>query len=93
MRMTCRFARSRCEGQKTLWGSCSSRKTISINYQLLFLAPQLVNCVLIHELCHTQNLNHGPSFWQHVEKIEPDYRQLHQRLRGERATLPGWLIG
>ena len=78
-------------GQKTRWGSCSSRRTISINYRLLFLAPQLANCVLIHELCHIRNLNHGPAFWQHVKQIEPDCRQLHKRLKSEWANLPGWL--
>jgi len=86
------FKKVTVRGQKTLWGSCSSRQTISINYQLLFLEPQLVNCVLIHELCHTRYLNHGSDFWQAVEKIEPDYRQLHKRLRRERGSLPGWVI-
>lgn len=77
-------------GQKTRWGSCSSRQTISINYHLLFLDPHLVNCVLIHELCHTRHLNHGPAFWTLVEQFEPDYRQLHQSLRRAWEGLPGW---
>jgi predicted metal-dependent hydrolase len=79
-------------GQKTRWGSCSSRQNISINYQLLFLDSALVNCVLIHELCHTRELNHGAAFWQRVEKIEPDYQRLHQTLRREWTNLPGWLM-
>jgi predicted metal-dependent hydrolase len=79
-------------GQKTRWGSCSSRQNISINYQLLFLDSVLVNCVLIHELCHTRELNHGAAFWQLVEKIEPDYQRLHQTLRREWTNLPGWLM-
>jgi predicted metal-dependent hydrolase len=79
-------------GQKSRWGSCSSRQSISINYRLLFLAPQLVNCVLIHELCHTRHLNHGPDFWKQVEKIEPDYRQLHKRLGRAWGSLPGWVV-
>ena len=79
-------------GQKTRWGSCSSRQTISINYQLLFLEPQLVNCVLIHELCHTRHLNHGPAFWNLVERFEPDHRALHQQLRREWGSLPAWVL-
>jgi predicted metal-dependent hydrolase len=78
-------------GQKTRWGSCSSRKNISINYQLLFLHPELVNCVLIHELCHTRQLNHGPKFWALVERLEPDHRELHLRLKREWGSLPGWV--
>ena len=86
------FRKVTVRGQRTRWGSCSSRQTISINYQLLFLAPQLVNYVLIHELCHTRHLNHGAAFWQQVEQIEPEYRQLHQRLRRERGSLLGWVM-
>ena len=86
------FKKVTVRGQRTRWGSCSSRQTISINYQLLFLAPQLVNYVLIHELCHTRHLNHGAAFWRQVEQIEPDYRKLHQRLRRERGSLPGWVM-
>jgi predicted metal-dependent hydrolase len=78
-------------GQKTRWGSCSSKQTISLNYQLLLLDPQLVNCVLIHELCHTRHLHHGAAFWQLVEQLEPDHRALHQRLRQVWGRLPGWL--
>jgi predicted metal-dependent hydrolase len=85
------FRKVTVRGQKTRWGSCSSRQTISINYQLLLLDPELVNCVLIHELCHTRHLHHGPAFWKLVEQFEPDHRALHKRLRRERENLPGWL--
>jgi predicted metal-dependent hydrolase len=78
-------------GQKTRWGSCSSRKNISINYQLMFLEPELVNCVLIHELCHTRHLNHGPKFWSLVEQLEPDRRELHLRLSEQWGRMPGWV--
>jgi len=86
------FRRVTVRGQKTRWGSCSSRQTISINYQLLLLDPELVNCVLIHELCHTRHLHHGPAFWKLVEQFEPDHRALHKRLRRERENLPGWVV-
>jgi len=79
-------------GQKTRWGSCSSRHTISINYKLLFLEPHLVNHVLIHELCHIRHLNHSPAFWNLVEQFEPDHRQLDKRLRWEWEKLPGWVV-
>ena len=85
------FRKVTVRGQKTRWGSCSSRQTISLNYQLLLLEPELVQCVLVHELCHTRHLNHGAEFWQLVERCEPDHRALHQRLKREWARLPGWL--
>jgi predicted metal-dependent hydrolase len=85
------FRKVTVRGQKTRWGSCSSRKNISVNYQLLFLDPELVNCVLIHELCHTRHLNHGPKFWALVEQFEPDHRSLHQGLKREWGRMPGWV--
>ena len=53
-------------GQKTLWGSCTEGKNISLNYKLLFLPARLVRYVLIHELCHTKILDHSRQFWNLV---------------------------
>jgi predicted metal-dependent hydrolase len=77
--------------QKTRWGSCSSRRLISLNARLLFLPPDLVTYVLVHELCHTKHLNHGPRFWRLVESYIPDYRQLDRQLRDGGRFVPGWL--
>ena len=63
------------------WGSCSRGKDISLNAQLLFLPPEEVRYVLIHELCHTREMNHSVRFWREVERYCPDWRQLRARLR------------
>ncbi len=84
------FVKATVRGQKTRWGSCSSRRTISINYQLLFLEKKLVDCVLLHELCHTRFLNHGPGFWALLGSLEPDCRALHRELRDGWQKLPAW---
>jgi predicted metal-dependent hydrolase len=77
--------------QKTRWGSCSSSRSISLNARLLFLPPDLVNYVLVHELCHTKHLNHSPIFWRLVESYLPDYRKFDRQLRDAGRWMPGWL--
>ncbi|MBN1994919.1 MAG: M48 family metallopeptidase [Anaerolineae bacterium] len=85
------FDRVTFRGQKTRWGSCSGRKTISLNYKLLFLPPALVRYVLIHELCHTKHLNHSAKFWTLVGQKEPNYKQLKKELRASWCYVPGWV--
>ncbi|MEQ6342846.1 MAG: M48 family metallopeptidase [Gammaproteobacteria bacterium] len=85
------FRQVRIRGQKTRWGSCSRQKNINLNYKLLFLPAPLVRCVLVHELCHTIQLNHSPKFWALVEKKEPGYKALDAELRTARRHVPGWV--
>lgn len=58
------------------WGQCTSRGEITLNWRLIHLPLPLQEYVMIHELCHLQELNHGPSFWRLVKKFCPDYREL-----------------
>lgn len=78
-------------GQRTRWGSCSSLKVISINWKLLFLPPELVRYLFIHELCHTVHLNHSRRYWQLVEKKEPAYKELDAQLRTASRYVPLWV--
>jgi len=78
--------------QKTRWGSCSRHQTISLNSQLLFLPPHLVDYVLLHELCHTVHLNHSKAFWELVSQKVPDYRLCIQELRRAWRYVPLWML-
>jgi len=85
-----RYRRARIAGQQTLWGSCSSRGTISLNYKLLFLPRELARYVLVHELAHTVHADHSPAFWGLVRRHEPDYEDLHDQLRDAGRWVPAW---
>lgn len=85
------LARVSIRSQRTRWGSCSARKTVSLNLRLMFLPERLVRYVLLHELAHTKHLNHSRAFWKLVETLDPDYRQAETQLRTSEALLPAWL--
>ncbi len=78
--------------QKTRWGSYSSRGTISLNDQLLFVSHESAEYLMIHELCHTRHMNHSPKFWQLVEHHCSDYRDHELALNRAKATIPGWIL-
>jgi len=85
------FTKMHVRGQRTCWGSHSSSGTISINYCLLFLGPELLRYLMIHELCHAQHMNHSRRFWQRVGRFEPDYRRLDKALGDSWKVIPAWL--
>ena len=85
------FKRMHVRGQRTCWGSHSSTGTISINYCLLFLDPQLLRYLMIHELCHARHMNHSRRFWQRVGRFEPDYKRLDKALGDSWKKIPVWL--
>ncbi len=87
------FERVQIRGQKTRWGSCSSRRTISLNRNLLLLPASTVRYLLIHELCHTRHMNHSPRFWRLVSECMPDYQQHEKILRETTRQLPLWVYG
>lgn len=66
---------------KTRWGSCSSAQNLNFNYRLVFLPERLAEYVVVHELCHLKEMNHGPNFWKLVTQKFPDYKQLRKQLR------------
>ena len=65
----------RIKNQKTMWGSCSSKNNINLNYLLLMAPMKVIDYVIIHELVHTIHRNHSLDFWSSVESIMPDYKE------------------
>ncbi len=73
--------------QKTRWGSCSANGNLNFNWLLILAPPQVLDYVVVHELCHRKEMNHSPAFWKEVEAILPDYREKRKWLKDN-----GWRL-
>jgi len=63
----------RIKSQKTLWGSCGPTGLININWRLVGAPPEVLEYIVVHELCHLRERNHAPRFWALVAAQMPDY--------------------
>lgn len=86
------FQRLSIRAQKTRWGSCSASGTISLNRALMFLETKLIRYLLLHELCHTQQMNHSPRYWALVKSLEPAYQEYEKDLRAAAQQIPLWAL-
>ncbi len=80
-RIGVRFGRITIRNQKTRWGSCSSAGNLNFNCLLMLCPDEVIDYVIVHELCHRIELNHSPRFWQLVASILPDYRTPRKWLK------------
>ena len=76
-----KFNQVRVKKQKTLWGSCSSKNNINLNYLLIMAPMKVIDYVIVHELVHTIHKNHSAKFWQKVEIIMPNYKDARYWLK------------
>ena len=67
------YGRVTLRDQKTRWGSCSAKHNLNFNWRLILAPPEVLDYVVIHELCHLVEFNHSPRFWKLVESQMPDY--------------------
>ncbi len=67
--------------QKTRWGSCSSDGNINFNYKILMAPVEIIDYVVVHELCHLVHMNHSKDYWRLVESIIPQYKSRRKWLK------------
>jgi predicted metal-dependent hydrolase len=87
-----RFERVSIRRQRSRWGSCSVRGTISLNCCLLFQRPEVVDYLVIHELMHVKHMNHSAGFWHAVEQHCADWRALDRELVHGWRHVPRWVF-
>ena len=73
--------------QKTRWGSCSSKGNLNFNCLLMLAPPEVLDYVVVHELCHRKQMNHSKAFCLEVEKVLPNYKEVRKWLKEEGSQM------
>lgn len=75
------FGRVAIRDQRTRWGSCSGKRNLNFNYRIVHLPGEYADYLIVHELCHLEQMNHSKAFWELVSRAIPDYRRISRELR------------
>ncbi len=75
------YGRITIRNQRTRWGSCSSKGNLNFNCLLMKTSQEIIDYVVVHELCHRKEMNHSAAFWKLVENVLPDYKERRTWLR------------
>ena len=75
------YGRITIRNQKSRWGSCSSKGNLNFNCLLMLTSDDIIDYVVVHELCHRKEMNHSKRFWAEVEKVLPDYKEREKWLK------------
>ncbi len=75
------FGHVRIKEQKSCYGSCSSKRNLNFNWKCVLAPLEVLDYIVVHELCHLKELNHSKRFWLEVEKVMPDYKIYEKWLK------------
>lgn len=77
----------RITSAQSRWGSCTSKKTLNFTYRLALAPQEVIDYVIVHELCHLRQMNHSSKFWAEVAAIMPDYKNQEKWLKQNGASI------
>lgn len=77
----------RIKNQRRRWGSCSSKGNLNFNWKIVMMPDDMLDYIIVHELCHLKHLNHSKLFWESVKKILPDYKVREQWIKENTSKL------
>ena len=85
------YGRITIRAQRTRWGSCSAQGNLNFNCLLMLTPDDVMEYVVVHELCHRKEMNHSARFWAEVERVLPGYRESRRWLKEQGGGLIGRL--
>lgn len=87
------YGRITIRNQRSRWGSCSGKGNLNFNCLLMLMPPEVIDYVVVHELCHRREMNHSADFWRLVEEVLPDYKKHRQWLKENGAAVMRRMTG
>ena len=81
------YGRITIRNQKTRWGSCSAKGNLNFNCLLMLTPPEVLDSVIVHELCHRKEMNHSKRFYDEVLRVYPDYHKWNRWLKEHESAL------
>lgn len=87
------YGRITVRNQRSRWGSCSSNGNLSFNCLLMLMPPEVIDYVVVHELCHRKEMNHSPRFYALVQSVLPDYRKQEKWLKEHGGEIIRRMVG
>ena len=87
------YGRITIRNQKSRWGSCSGKGNLNFNCLLMLCPDEVIDSVVVHELCHRKEMNHSAKFWAQVERVIPDWKQRRKWLKDNGNSLISRLPG
>lgn len=87
------YGRITIRNQKSRWGSCSAKGNLNFNCLLMLAPPEVLDSVIVHELCHRLEMNHSRKFYEHVLRVYPEYYKHHSWLKEHGPELMRRMLG